>query len=76
MESSEQNKLTNEIEPSTESWNRLTAIREEWGGGDWLREGAGISHRTHMYDPRTWTMVWGLTVGVGADWVGGQRRKH
>ena len=32
--------------------------------GDCLKEGEGISQRTHMKDPWTWTMVWGLTMEV------------
>ena len=51
------------IEP--EAWNRLTAVRGEERSGDRLKEGDGISQRTSMQDPWTWTMMWGLTVGVG-----------
>ena len=36
-----------------ETWKRLTAIRGEQGDGDYLKEGEGISQRTHMKDP--WT---------------------
>ena len=56
------------IEPEVESWNTLTAVRGEEGGGDYLKEGEGISQRTYMHDSWTWTTVWGLTVGAG--WAG------
>ena len=35
------------------------------GREDWLKEGEGISVRTYMQDPWTWTTVWGLPKGVG-----------
>ena len=54
-----------------ESWNRLTAVRGEGGGGDGLKEGEGISQRTYMHDPWTWTTVWGLTMEVGGGLGGG-----
>ena len=53
------------IEPEVESWNTLTAVRGEEGGGDYLKEGEGISQRTYMKGPWTWTMVWGLTMEEG-----------
>lgn len=28
-------------------WNRLTVVRGEGGGWDWLKEGEGISQRTY-----------------------------
>ena len=60
-----------------ESWNRLTAVRGEGGGGDWLKEGEGPSQRPCMKDPWTWTTVWGLTIEVGGGLGGeGQRGKH
>ena len=34
------------------------------GGELWWKEGEVTSQRTCMNDPWTWTMVWGLTVGV------------
>ena len=46
----------------------MTAVRGEDGGEDCLKEGEGVSHRTYMKDPWTWTTVWGLTMEVG---VGG-----
>ena len=46
--------------------NRLAAIIGDGGGGDWLREGKGITQRTYILDPWTWTMVWGLNVRMGA----------
>ena len=54
------------------SGNRLTAIRGEGRGGDCLKEGEGISQRTYMRDPLTWTIVRGLImeVGVWAGWRG------
>ena len=52
-------------------WNRLTAVRQEAGGGDYLKGGEGISQRTYMKDPWTWTMLWGLTMEVGGE-LGGQ----
>ena len=41
------------------------SCKGEAGGEDWLKEGEGTSQRTCMKDPRTWAMVWRLTVGVG-----------
>ena len=38
-------------------------------GRSWWKEGEGTRQRTCMNDPQTWTMVWGLTLGVeGAGW--------
>ena len=37
---------------------------------DWLKEGEGISQRIYKHDPWTWTMVRGLTVGVGGGKIG------
>ena len=54
-----------------ETWDRLTAAREEKRG--W-KEGEEISQRTCMNDPRTWTMVWGLTVGAEGEMGGGRQR--
>ena len=54
-----------------DTWNRPTAVREEQGGGDCLKEGEGISQRTYMKGPWTWTMVWGLTMEVGGGLGGG-----
>ena len=34
------------------------------------------SQRTHMHDPWTWTMVWGLSEGVGGLGQGRQRGKN
>ena len=56
--------------------NRLIAVRQDGGGGDWLKEGEGISQRPYMHDVWTWTTVWGLTVGGGwAEWRGLKREK-
>ena len=49
-------------------WNRLIAIRR---GGDWIKEGEGISQRTYMHDPWTWTMGWGSPEGHGGGGGGG-----
>ena len=45
--------------------NRLTAVRGE-GKGDWVKEGGGISQRTCIPDPYTWSTVWGWPEGRGA----------
>ena len=39
------------------------------------KEGEGISQRTCMNDPWTWTMVQGLTVGAGGGEAGHRRAK-
>ena len=52
-----------------ETWNRLTATREQGVEGKWWKEGEGISQRTCMNDPQTWTKLWGLTVGAGVGWA-------
>ena len=36
-----------------------------------MKEGEGISQRTYMKGPWTWTMVWGLTMEVGGGLGGG-----
>ena len=48
------------------------------GGGmrDWMKEGEGISQRTYMHDPWTWTTVWGLTVGLGGGLGGGGQSRE
>ena len=46
MESNEQNRNR-----GIDTWNILTAARGGRGGGDWMKEGEGISQRTHMEDP-------------------------
>ena len=48
-------------------------VREEWGGGEWRKEGEGISQTTCMKDPWTWTTLSRLTmeVGGGLGGVGG-----
>ena len=63
MEPSEQNKLMskNRIR-GIETWNRLTAIRGEGQSGDWLK-GGGVSQRTYIHDPWTWTTVLSLPKG-------------
>ena len=38
------------------------------------KEGEGASQRTCLNDPRTWTTVWGLTVGAGGGLGGGGER--
>ena len=41
------------------------------GGRGWLIEGEGVSQRSYMNDPWTWTTVQGLTGGAGvAGWEG------
>ena len=52
----------NKIQPET--WNRLTAVRGDGQSRDWMKEGEVFSQRTYMHDPWTWTMVWGLMVGM------------
>ena len=49
----------------------MTTVRGVGGGGDWLKEGEGISSRRYMMDPWTWTMVCGLTMG-GRGGLGGR----
>ena len=41
------------------------------GGGKQglIERSEGISQRTYMKDPWTWTTVWGLTMEVGVGWV-------
>ena len=46
-----------------ETGNRLTAAREQTGRGKGGKKGKGVV-RTCMSDPWTWTMVWGLMVGM------------
>ena len=48
-----------------ETWNTLTVTRGEGRGGQWWKEGEGTRQRIYMNDPKTWTTVWELTVGVG-----------
>ena len=52
--------------------NRLTGTRGE-SRRITGKDGEGTSQRT-MNDPRTWTPVWGLTVGVGGGLGGGGQR--
>ena len=65
------------IEP--EAWKHGTDWQHPDGGGEgereeWWKEGEGISLRTCMNDPWTWTTVCGWTVGVGSGLgKGGQR---
>ena len=33
-----------------DTWNRLTALTVGGGGGNWMKEGEGISQRTYMYE--------------------------
>ena len=50
--------------------------RKARDGENGWKEGEGISQRTCMHDPWTWTMERGLTVGVGSGLGGGgQKRK-
>ena len=60
-----------------ETWKRLAVTRGDQGRGQWCKEAEGNSHRICINDPRTWAMLWGLT--VGARWSvmgrGGQRGK-
>ena len=58
-----------------ENWNRLIMARG-LGEGIMGKAGKVSSQGTCMGDPRTYTMVWGLTVGAGCGLgVGGQRGK-
>ena len=57
-----------------ETRNRLTAARGKGGRGEWWKEGEGISQRTCMNDPWTWTTVWGWMVGALGGWDGGGQR--
>ena len=54
---------------------RLTALRGEQCRGEWWKEGEGISQRTYMNDPWTWTTEWGLTEGVRGGLSGGEQRE-
>ena len=61
MESNEQNKLTNKISNRTrgmDTWKRLTDLRGEEGGEDWIKQSEGISQRTYMHDPWAQTIMW------------------
>ena len=51
VESNEQDKNR-----SIDTWNRLTAVRGEDEGVDWMKEGERISQRTYMHP-------WKLTTG-------------
>ena len=33
-----------------DTWNRLIALTVGGGGGNWMKEGEGISQRTYMYE--------------------------
>ena len=46
VESNEQDKNR-----SIDTWNRLTAVRGEDEGVDWMKEGERISQRTYMHNP-------------------------
>ena len=48
-----------------EIWNRLKVTRAEGEGDNAGKDGKGLDKETCMNDPRTWTAVWGLSVGVG-----------
>ena len=39
-----------------------------------MKEGEGISQRTHMKDPWTWTLVWGLTMEMEGRLGRGEQR--
>ena len=52
-----------------ETWNRLTAARGEGRRRQWWKEEEGISQRTCMNYPWTWTTMWGLTVEWDMGWV-------
>ena len=39
-----------------------------------MKEGEGISQRTYMKDPWSWTTVWGQTMEVGEGLAGGGRK--
>lgn len=51
------------------TWNRVADLRGEWVGGDWIKEGEGISRRTCMHSPRTQTIVWGAPRERSMGWV-------
>ena len=72
-ESNEQNKLMDKIEPQAWKQNRLKVTR---GRGRRIMVGRreGTRRRTCMNDPRAWTTVWELTVGVGGRVGGGGQR--
>ena len=40
-----------------------------------VERGEGTSQRAYMHDPRTWTVVWGLTVGIRGELGGGKQRE-
>ena len=58
-----------------ETGNRLTVTRGE-GRGQWWKKREGTSQKTCMNDLWTCTMMWGLTVGVGAGLGGGEQRRQ
>ena len=33
-------------------WSKLTAVREEWAGEDWMIESGGLSPRTYIHNHR------------------------
>ena len=46
------------------------------GEVDWMKDGKGINQRVFMYDPWTWTIVWGLAEGgVRVGLCGGEQRE-
>ena len=54
------------------------SVQRKGRRGDWWKEGEGASQRACTNDPRTWTTVWGWTMGVrrgGSLDRGGQRGK-
>ena len=48
-----------------DTYNRLHIVRGEGKRRDWMKEGEGISQRTYMHGPWTWTTVWGSPEGTG-----------
>ena len=52
-----------------ESGNRLTVVRGEEGGGDWLMESEGISQRTYIHEGPM-NMDNGVGIDYGSDRVG------
>ena len=57
-----------------ETWSRLTAARGKGREKEWWKQGEGTRQRTCMNDPWTWTILWELTVGMGAGLGRGQQR--
>ena len=57
-----------------ETGNRLTVASGKRAGGEGWKEEEGISQRTCIRDPWTWTTGWGQIVGAGSGLDGGGQR--